>query len=69
MSWTKQKLAQYIDTAKVLIEFKGIGGEELEKAFHDEAVERLNRVRDTICNGYMDDKQKLNYIWEQILEE
>lgn len=70
MSWTTQKLAHYLGHVKMVVEFQGgVTGEDLERIFKDEALLRLARVRNTLCDEYMSDKEKLAYIWEQILEE
>lgn len=62
MEWTRQKLAHYLGSIRTTVEFTGITGDELMRAFHDEAVVRLKRVEEIVYNEYQTDREKMKDI-------
>lgn len=62
MEWTREKLAGYLGKVRTTVEFRGVTGEELVQAFHDEAVMKLQRIAEIVCNEYQTDREKLESI-------
>ncbi len=62
MEWTKQKLAHYLGDIRVVVKFEGISGEELERVFHGEAMNRLQQIEDIVCNEYLSAEEKVSAI-------
>lgn len=66
MEWTRQKLAHYLGNVRTTVEFAGITGDELVKAFHEEAVMRLKHIEEIVYNEYQSDLEKIKSITEII---
>lgn len=50
IEWTRQKLAHYFRTARVVVELEGITEEGLKQALNSEAMRRLERLEGIIYN-------------------
>ncbi len=66
MTWTQQKLAHYLGRVRTVVEFEGITGEELERAFRGEAMRRLQTVQNIIDNVDLSNEEKLAAIRETV---
>lgn len=66
MEWTRQKLAHYLGPVRTVVEFKGITGDELERAFEGEAMLRLKQIQMIAYNEEETNEEKLKNIMEQV---
>lgn len=66
MSWTEQKLRKYLGRTRLVVEFEGVTGEELERALHDEAVLRLEEIRAVLWDDNLTDGEKLRLLSKQL---
>lgn len=66
MEWTQRKLAHYLGEIKTVVEFQGITGDELKRAFEGEAMYRLKRIEQELHNEYTSDREKLEEIMQLI---
>lgn len=66
MEWTRQKLARYLGPVRTVVEFKGITGEELARAFEGEAMLRLKQIQMIVCNEEQTNEEKLKNIMELV---
>lgn len=67
MEWTKYRLAHYLGQVKMVMEFKGVTGEELAQALNGEAIKRLEQIEGIVCNEYQSDSQKIAQIINDVL--
>lgn len=63
MQWTQSLLAHYLDQIQTTIEFKGITGDELWLALHEESMLRLQRVGDIVCDDHLSSDEKVTAIY------
>lgn len=66
MKWTRQKLAHYLGNVRTIVEFEGITGEELARAFEGEAMLRLKQIQAIVYNEYETDEEKVAEIMELV---
>lgn len=59
MSWTQQMLAHYVGRVRTVVEFEGITEEGLTAALHQEAVQKLKRVEEMLCDSETTDHEKV----------
>lgn len=69
MKWTRQKLAHYFGTARVVVELEGITEEGFIQVMNNDAMRRLKRVEDIVYNEYQTDSEKIEAIRRDVLEE
>lgn len=68
MRWTQQTLAHYIGRVRTVVEFEGITEEGLTAALRQEALRRLDAIKETVFNNEMTDNEKVGAVME-LLEE
>lgn len=68
MRWTRQKLASYLGDVRMMVEFKGITGEELARAVEGEAMARLKQIQEMVYNEYQSDQEKILEIMDLVTE-
>lgn len=66
MEWTRQKLARYLGSVRTVVEFEGITGDELARAFESEAMLRLKLIQSIVYNEEQADREKLENIMELV---
>lgn len=69
MKWTRQKLAHYFGTARVVAGLEGITEEGFIQVMNNDAMRRLKRVEDIVYNEYQTDSEKIEAIRRDVLEE
>ena len=69
MEWTRQKLAHYFGTPRVIVELEGITEEGFKQALSSEAMRRLERLEGIVYNEYETDSEKIQTIRRDILGE
>ena len=62
MEWTQQKLNHYLKRVRTVVEFEGVTGEDLERVFKGEAMQRLQHIEDIVQNVDLTDREKLELI-------
>lgn len=66
MKWTRQKLAHYLGNVRTIVEFEGITGDELARAFEGESMRRLKDIQAIVYNEYQTDREKVAEIMELV---
>lgn len=62
MEWTQRKLNHYLGKVRMVVEFEGVTGEELERALTGEAMQRLRQIEDIVQNMDLTEGEKLDLI-------
>ena len=62
MEWTQRKLNHYLGKVRMVVEFEGVTGEELERALTGEAIQRLRQIEDIVQNMDLTEGEKLDLI-------
>ena len=62
LEWTQQKLNHYLKRVRTVVEFEGVTGEDLERVFKGEAMQRLQHIEDIVQNVDLTDREKLELI-------
>lgn len=67
MKWTRQKLAHYFGTARVVVELEGITEKGFKEAMNSEAMRRLEVLEGIVYNEYETASEKIETIRRDVL--